>query len=672
MIQAALAYQRTLATNPSHAPALIGMSLLALAGGQTEHAIRMASAALAVSPGISAGWVALGQALKAAGRLADAEQAYNQAFRLGGANPLARMGLGELKLVSGQPAEAIQEFESALRRKPTLACAHLGIGNALAILGNFTEALDHYSKALNLRSRYAEAEFAAGFVLNRLGRAREAETRYRRAIALKPGYAAAWINLGSLLREQGRDVAAEAALRRAICLRPDLVSGWLNLAALNRERKRFSSARECLERALAIDPAQIETLIAWCQLQLAVRDIPGAREFARWALAVDPNHPEAVNQFGIVLHNERRFAEAIAEFERAAALGSKSAESNRGNSLLETGCISKALEAHQHAADLDPENAGAKYNLALTQLRVGEWRSGWQTYESRWQFRDVHRVPRVFTCARWRGEPLNSQRILLHAEQGLGDTIQFCRYACLVAARGGYPILEVQPPVERLLRSLAIVRAGLAQVRVLAAPQNDFDLECPLLSLPEVFSTTVETVPWSGAYLGADVDEVLAKHAQFPSAHSGLRIGIAWAGNPRYRADAQRSVHLRTLLPLFNSTRANWISLQKGDSAEQISTLPRDLHIADGSGCDRDLAETAALVATLDLVITTDTSIAHLAGAMAKPVWILLPHLSDWRWMQQIETTPWYPTARLFRQASPGDWPGVLDRVIAELRAFTN
>jgi tetratricopeptide (TPR) repeat protein len=671
-VQIALAYQRILATNPTHMQSLIGMSLLALAGGQTQHALRLAFAALTTNPGNSACLIAAGQALKAAGRLEEAEQAYCKAIRLGGSNLLAHLGLGELMLASGRTDEAIARFEYVVRREPSLACAHLGLGNARAILGNFTEALEDYKNALQLRPRYAEAEFAFGFALNRLGRASEAEAHYRRAIHIKPGYAAAWINLGSMLREQGRDIAAEAALRRATQLRPDLVSGWINLAALERERRRFVPAREYLVRAFALEPAQIETLIAWCQLELARRDFAGAREWIRWALAIDAKHPEAVNQFGIVLHNERRFCEAIAEFERADALGSKGAASNRGNSLLELGRMRDALDAHRRAADLDPQNAGAKYNLALTQLRLGEWRAGWPTYESRWQFREVHRVPRTFACPRWKGEPLRGQRVLIHAEQGLGDTIQFSRYACLVVARGGFPILEVQSPVERLLGSLAVVRAGLAEVRLPAASGGDFDLECPLMSLPAVFATTVETVPWSGAYLAADSDDVSLKRSLFASVHPGSRIGIAWAGNPRYRADAQRSMRLRTMLPLIRAFAANWISLQKGDAADQIATLPRDTLVIDGSSCDRDLAETAALIATLDLVITTDTCIAHLAGAMARPAWILLPWLADWRWMQEIEITPWYPTARLFRQSAPGDWAGVIDRVIAELRALNN
>jgi hypothetical protein len=248
----------------------------------------------------------------------------------------------------------------------------------------------------------------------------------------------------------------------------------------------------------------------------------------------------------------------------------------------------------------------------------------------------------------------------------------------MVAARGGQIILQVQPPVERLMASLAAVRAGQAQTTQLGAkpPQSDlkFDLECPLLSLPAVFGTTVETVPWPDAYLGADPELAAEKKMQLPGVLPNnlttarpLRVGLCWAGNPRYKADRLRSVKLATLLPLLHIPGITWISLQKGPAAEQVAALPEDVALWDGSSRDRDLAETAALVATLDLVITTDTSIAHLAGATAMPVWILLPHLSDWRWMQQIETTPWYPTARLIRQSTPGDWDEVIERVIKQI-----
>jgi tetratricopeptide (TPR) repeat protein len=666
--EVARCYQQALENDPSQPTALVGMCLVALASRQVEAAVKMASAAVAAAPRFTAAWVALGQALKAAARHDEAAEAYRQAISLDGADALARLGLGELKIAAGRPAEAIEEFEIALRRKPSLVGAHLGLGNALAFLGRNEEALERYEAALALQPGLPEAEFAAGFALARLGRPKDAERRYRRAVAARPDFAAAWINLGSLLREQGRDIYAEAALRRAVELRPDLISGWVNLAILERERLRPEAAEACLQKAFALNPRQVETLVAWVQFRIAERDLAGAWGWLRWALLENPDSDEAVNLHGILLHLEGRFEEAIARFERAEELGNLAAASNRGNSLIDLGRIEEAVAAHRTAVENDPASPGARYNLALTQLRIGDWQPGWPGYEARWQFREVHRRPRRFRQPRWQGDELQGERVLLHAEQGLGDTIQFCRYAALVAARGGVPILQVQPAAEPLMRTLAVVRAGLARTAVLGA-DPEFDLECPLLSLPAVFHTSIETVPWEGAYLGAELERAAARFAQFAGRGDGPRIGFAWAGNPRYKADHQRSVHLSVLLPLLSAVDATWISLQKGEPAEQLAGLPEDLPVWDGSSRDQDLAETAALVAGLDLVVTTDTCVAHLAGAMEKPVWILLPHVSDWRWMQKIETTPWYPSARLLRQSAPGDWAGLLRRVIGELQA---
>jgi tetratricopeptide (TPR) repeat protein len=673
LTEAALGYQEQLKQNPRHAQALVGMSLVALASRQAESAVKMASAAVEAAPRMGTAWVALGQALKAVGQVDRAESAYAGAIRLDGMNELARLGMGELKIGTGRPAEAIVEFELALRRRPTLVAAHLGLGNALAVMSRFEEALERYGQTLALRPRLPEAEFAAGFVLARLGRLKEAETRYRRALVERPDFAAAWMNLGSLLREQGREGYAEAALIRAVELRPDLVSGWINLAMLERERRRPAEAEAHLRRAFALNPEQVETHIAWCQFRASEKDLAGAWGWLRWALARDPAQAEAVNMQGILLHTEGRFTEAVTAFERAEGMGHKAAASNRGNTLLDLGRMPEALEAHEAAVERDPHHPGAQYNLALTRLRMGDWERGWSGYEARWQFREVHRSPRVFRQPRWRGEPLEGRRILLHGEQGLGDTIQFCRYATLVCARGGHVILQVQPPAERLLRSLAAGRSGQAEIALLGDVPPEFDLECPLLSLPAVFETTAGTVPWTGPYLGAEPELVLEKSQQFPSVCHGpgtLRVGLAWAGNPRYKADLQRSMTLATMIPLLRTSGITWVSLQKGPALEQILDLPSNVFLWDGSSQDSDLAETAALAATLDLVITTDTCIAHLAGAMGKPVWILLPHLGDWRWMQEMETTPWYPTARLIRQSVAGDWTGAVERAMRDLAVF--
>jgi tetratricopeptide (TPR) repeat protein len=680
LTEVALGYQRMLTENPLHAESLVGMSLVALASRQNHAAVRMAEAGVAAAPAMVPAWVALGQAMHAAGRIDESGIAYDRALSLDPINPLARMGLGELKLSTGHAEEATREFQLALDRQPTLAPAHLGIGNALACLGRNEEALARYEMAIALRKQLPEAEFATGFVLARMGRLEDAENRYRRALVLRPDFAAAWMNLGSLLREQGREVFAETALQRAVELRPDLVSGWINLGQLERERSRPNEAEAHLRKAFSLNPNQVETLIAWCQFRVAERDLPGAWQWLRWALTLDPNHSEAVNMRGILLHMEGRFAEAVEVFEQAEALGNRAAASNRGNSLLDMGQMNEALKAHEMAVGADRTSAGAAYNLSLTQLRLGEWERGWPGYEARWRFREVHRHPRVFTQPRWLGEPLEGRRVLLHAEQGLGDTIQFCRYATLVAARGGVPILQVQAPVERLVRSLAIVRSldivrsGQAEVALLGERHiPEFELECPLLSLPAIFQTTVDTVPWPGAYLGADPELAQKKRIQFPNLHPAaqpLRVGLAWAGNPRYKADRLRSMQLKTLFPLLRTPGITWISLQKGEAAAQLACLPAKVFVWDGSSRDRDLAETAALIATLDLVVTTDTCIAHLAGAMGKPVWIMLPHLADWRWMQQLDTTPWYPTARLFRQPRPGDWAGLLEWLIGEIGEF--
>jgi tetratricopeptide (TPR) repeat protein len=670
LTEVALGYQRMLEQNPAHAESLVGMSLVAMASRQPAAAVQMAEAAVAAAPGMGTAWVTLGQAMKSAGRIEEAEHAYWQAIRLDGMNPMARAGLGELLIATGRAEEAIKEYELALRKDPAMVTAHLGLGHALACLERFEEALARYQQALSLSPRLAEGEFSAGYALSRLGRAKEAETRYRRALARRPDFAAAWMNLGSLLREQGREIYAEAALQRAVELRPDLISGWINLALLEREQRRIGEAEAHLRKAFELNPENVETLVAWCQFRASEKDHAGAWQWLRWAQERDPKHSEAANMRGILLHNEGRFQEAVEAFGLAVKLGSLAAASNCGNSLLDLGRIGEALKAHEQAVKLDPTHPGAQYNLALTQLRLGDWKHGWKGYEARWHFREVHRAPRLFKQPRWQGEELAGRRILLHAEQGLGDTIQLCRYVPLVTARGGYVILQVQEAAMRLMKSLPTLRSGQGETVLLGGALPDFDVECPLLSLPAVFGTTVETVPWRGAYLGADPALVAEKRMRFPNVRSSeqpLRVGLTWAGNPRYRADRQRSMRLQTLLPLLKTPGITWISLQKGAAAEQLKELPGDIFVWDGSSQDRDLAETAALMATLDMVISTDTSIAHLAGAMDMPVWILLPHLSDWRWMQQIEATPWYPTARLIRQRKPGDWAGVLKRVMREL-----
>jgi hypothetical protein len=251
--------------------------------------------------------------------------------------------------------------------------------------------------------------------------------------------------------------------------------------------------------------------------------------------------------------------------------------------------------------------------------------------------------------------------------------MQFCRYAPLVAARGGHVVLEVQPAVARLMNSLAAAHSGAIEVITRGDVRPAFDLECPLMSLPACFHTTIETVPWFGPYLGAESEETAQRNSEiadhFGTDTRALRVGISWAGNPRYKADAARSMLLANFFPLMRALPdVHFISLQKGEAAVQLREVQQDLHIYDGSSRDPDFAATAALAANLDLIITTDTAIAHLAGAMGLRVWLLLAHHADWRWMESRVDSPWYPTMSLFRQTSEGNWVGILNSIASKLQ----
>jgi tetratricopeptide (TPR) repeat protein len=663
-------YQQALERNPRNPVALAGMCLVALSMGKHRPAIDLATLATEIAPEMRPAWVALGQALKGVGRFDEAEAAYRRALALDGLDALALMGMGELMIARENPEESARFYSMALRKFPVLVSAHMGLGHARTCMGRFEEAYECYQQALKLKPRLADAEYSCGYVLSRMGRAREAENCYRRALRTRPDFAAAWLNMGSLLREQGRDIYAEAALVRAIELRPDLIGAWLNLAVIERDRKNYPKAEEFMRRAFALDPSRVDTLVTWAQYRCHRKDLAGAWAWLRWAMLQDSCHSEAANTLGILLHTEGRFEEAVEAFERAEELGNRAAPSNRGNSLLDLGRVEEALKAHQTAVDRDPASPGARYNLAMTQLRTGDYERGWAGYEARWDFREVHRFPRIFRQPRWNGEPLAGRRVLLDAEQGLGDTIQFCRYVSMVVARGGTALLQVLPGVRRLLESLDAVRSGQVTLCKLGVRPPEFDLECPLMSLPAVFHTRLHTVPWNGPYLFADPLLVQEKRAQLEEflERGKLRVGIGWAGNPNYKADYRRSTHLSTFYPLLQLPNLACVSLQKGEPARQIAHLPESMPLFDACSQERDLAETAAVIENLDLVITTDTSVAHVAGAMGKPTWILLPHLADWRWMRFVETTPWYPTVRLLRQKTAGDWAEVMERVLADVQ----
>ncbi len=511
-------------------------------------------------------------------------------------------------------------YERAIALAPGSVDTLYNLGNTCQDLGQTERAIAYFERALRLSPDAIELHNNLGSALQDLGRLDEAIVRYRKALALRPGAVETLDNLAGALRAQGQLDMAQACYERAIALRPHRVESHIGLGVVLRAQGRLEEAVARYERALALAP----------------------------------DHPETHNNLGVALVDLGRPEEAIAQYEQALALQPDRAEThnNLGIALQRQGRYAEALACYGRALALKPGYAEAHFNRSHALLLTGELDEGWQEYE--WRFA-VARYDRNFDRPLWSGEPLAGQSILIHAEQGLGDTLQFVRYVPAVAERGGRVVLEVPEGLVRLVRTVA----GASEVLAAVDPLPAFDCHCPLLSLPRVFKTNLATIPDAVPYLNVPAG-VSAVWAERIATAPGLKVGVVWAGT------TVGVIDLRLLQPLWAVAGISWFSLQVGNGSCDISLLD-GVTIADLSPWLTDFAETAAAICHLDLVITVDTSVAHLAGALGRPTWLLLPNPPDWRWLLEREDSPWYPTVRLFRQRKAGDWPGMAREVAAAL-----
>jgi len=496
--------------------------------------------------------------------------------------------------------------------------------------GRPAETLASYDRMLAIRPDYAEGHNNRGVVLQHLRRLDDALASYDKAIAINPDYAEAHNNRGVALQDAGRLDEALASYDAALTLRPDYAEAHYNRAVALVDLERFTDALASFDNALAVKPDNAIALnkraAALCELGRFEEALAGCDQ----ALAIHPQFAEAHNNRGLVLTELRRFPEALAAFAKAQ--------------------------------ELSPDNAVAHCNEAATRLLSGDFVRGWAKLEWRLKRGPAASPQRRFAQPQWDGlVSLYDKTILLHGEGRLSDTIQFCRYVALVAGRGARVILEVAEPLHRLATGLV----GAQQVVCEGETLPTFDLHCPLMSLPLAFGTRLDSIPSGTPYL-RPASEALMTWEMRLSAARRPRIGIAWAGNPRHGGDRNRSIALATLLPLLRLD-ATFVRLQKDLRAGDEAVLANRDNIFDPTDMIEDFADTAALLARLDLVVSVDTGVAHLAGALAKPVFVLLPFTPDWRWLLGRNTTSWYPTARLYRQATPGDWGEVVARVAAEL-----
>jgi tetratricopeptide (TPR) repeat protein len=662
---AARSYQQALQAKPDDPDTLLLFGILARQTRQHTGAVTLIRAAIAVLP---AGWATahfhlnLAHAYHASGDLAEAETACRRALVLNPEMTAAHCRLADILADQGRLEEAEQCCRAVLAVKPEFAHVYYSLGSVLCRKGNYISAAVSYKSAIKLEPRRAEFYFGFGYALNRLDDVRAAREAFVAAIRLQPDFAEAHLNLGNLYYDHGHAAAAALHYGKALHLRPRYLKAIINLGNALTKHGRASEAIACYRRALELQPNSVAAQHGLGNALADSKDWDAARECFEKALALEPGSADVLNSLGNLHYSRKSMRDAAGAYRQALEIDASYARAyvNLGNAVLAQGRHNEARTYYEQGLALDASLPGARYNLALTQLRNGEFTKGWQNYEARWDFEELRLRRRHANTSLWKGEPLEGKTILLHAEQGLGDTLQFVRFVPLVVRRGGRVILEVQSPLARLLRGFPEV----AQVVVRGAMLPAFDYQCPLMSLPLALGTSLESIPSAEGYLKFALDTRQTK----PDKASQLRVGLAWSGNPRNKGDANRSMPLVALLPLADVPGLKLISLQKDTGVEQLASLRDQLPIEDAASSHTDMQETAKLVASLDLVLSVDTSIAHLAGAMGKPVWIMLPWVADWRWMEQRSTSLWYASARLFRQTAVGDWDSVARQIVAALQ----
>jgi tetratricopeptide (TPR) repeat protein len=602
-----------------------------------------------------------------AGRFIEAEQICRQIVSSHRDFFDAHYVLAVVQAALGKHDHALTNYDLALALQPKHAEALSNRGNTLKALNRFDEALDSYDRALATQPIYASALTNRGAVLFDLKRYSDALESYDRALALRPDDAGTLYNRAGTLHALKRYDEAIACYDRAIVLRPDLAEAYANRGNTLNELALFKQALESFDRAIALRPSLVEALSNRGNALNKLKRFDEALASYDRAIALHPGHAGAHYNRGTTLLDLNRYDEALTCFERAIALQPNYPEafSNRGAALYELRRHAEALDNYDRAIALQPDYPEAHWNAASLRLLTGDFTRGWAEYEWRWKYEAMAMANRSFAQPLWRGEAIEGKTILLHSEQGLGDAIQFCRYAPLVAARGARVIVEVDRRLKELMSSLA----GVTQVISAGEALPDFDLHCPLLSLPRAFGTQLETVPAETPYLHAGPNKLAQWNVRLgerPAGKRACRIGIAWAGNPNHKRDQIRSIDLGAVLPLLECG-ATIVSVQKDIRPADAAVLGAHPDIRLFADDLADFSDTAALLSNLDLVVSVDTSIAHLAGALGCPIWILLPYLPDWRWLLDRDTSPWYPTARLFRQDESRRWDSVIPRVQAAL-----
>jgi tetratricopeptide (TPR) repeat protein len=572
-----------------------------------------------------------------AGRLADAATQYRAVLEQQPDHVDALHMLGIISHQLGDSDRALKLIGKALALQPDGAEMHNNLAIILNDTGHADTAIKHYDRALALQPAYPEAFNNRGNALRAVGRLDEARTDFERAISLNPNYTQAHNNLGIVLIDMELPAAAKAALQTAVSQIPNYADAWSNLGAALQDLGEIDAALNNLEKALTLDP----------------------------------NNAQAINNRGHILQELDQLTEAEACFRRAIELHPTYADAhiNLGLTQQMQNHPTDAIETLRLGINAHPEHSDLHWNLALALLQNGDYQEGWQEYEWRWRMPKFTIFTRQIDAPLWQGEDMAGQTLFIHAEQGLGDTLHFVRYLPLAAARSQAKIIfECAKPLAPLFAE----RENWQDITIVTQPPTTCDAYLPLLSLPRVLGTTIETIPNEIPYLKILAERTPEWTKQIAAVDADAKVckvGLVWAGNIKYQNDFRRSIPFDLVERIIDTDKCRFFSLQIERVESAASQFASGALIDIGAGFI-DFADTAAAVEQLDLIITVDTSVAHLAGALGKPVWTMLPKASDWRWLLGRDDSPWYPTMRLFRQPTVGDWGSVINEVTQSLTAF--
>jgi tetratricopeptide (TPR) repeat protein/glycosyltransferase involved in cell wall biosynthesis len=574
----------------------------------------------------------LAVALAKQGKLDEAISVFDKALKL---EPNAADTLRNLAIAlaqRGRPDEAEANFSRAVEAEPDSAVCRRDWANSLRALGKLADAVIQYREALRLKPDWSETHHDLGLVLAELKRTNEAEECYREALRLRPDFPDALNNLGILLENQGAFDKAVEAYRAALRFKPSAADVHNNLGVALAAQRKYEDAAASYRQALTLTPDSPLALNNLGNSLRALGQIDEAVRCLRQAIRLKPDYAEAYNNLGIALVQQQQDEEALLSYEKALYFR--------------------------------PEYPEAHLNRSLAWLACGDFERGWIEYEWRWKAKDIN--CRTFRQRRWDGSDLHGRTVFVYLEQGVGDTLQFTRYARLLKQRGARVIVEVQKSLLKLLASCRYID----EVVPVGGPLPEFDLQVPLLSLPGIVGTTLDTIPADVPYLFAD-PQLVTRWRERLAPIEGFRVGIAWQGNPQYRGDRQRSVPLENFAPLAAIPGVQLVSLQKGFGTEQLGELGGRFPVVDLGPIDEEAGafmDTAAIMRNLDVVVTSDTAMPHLAGALGVPVWMALPRVADWRWMREGDGCPWYPTMRVFRQREADNWDELFARIADALR----